>query len=166
MGYWTRQSPLKKPVGVLIFRKVATCNFTRYMGFFTGVFQVFFFVIAFSNSVKIKKFLIKTILHCRWIAACVANNMSILKNVKSTFIFRQLLLSTLAFLLYQVSRQDAGKLLINMVLASLLSTWNIAITYMTESIVCVFILSYLKCLGSLSSVALLGNYSFIFRDAG
>ena len=40
----------------------------------------------------------------------------------------QLLLSTLAFGLFQVAMRDAGKLLFNMVLASLLSTWNIAIT--------------------------------------
>ena len=53
----------------------------------------------------------------------------------------QLLLSTLASSLFQVSMQDAGKMLSNMVLASLLSTWNIAITYMTDSIVCVFILN-------------------------
>ena len=53
----------------------------------------------------------------------------------------QLLLSTLASSLFQVSMQNAGKMLSNMVLASLLSTWNIAITYMTDSIVCVFILN-------------------------
>ena len=35
------QSPWKSPVEALIFIKVATCIFTRYMSFFTGVFQVF-----------------------------------------------------------------------------------------------------------------------------
>ena len=91
--------------------------------------------------------------------------MSILNN-KTTLIACQLLLSTLAFGLFQVGRQDAGKMLSNMVLASLLSTWNIAITYMTDSIVCDFILSYFKCLGLLYLVAQVGNYSFIFRDVG
>ena len=91
--------------------------------------------------------------------------MSILKN-KRTLIVCQLLLSALAFGLFQVGRQDAEKMLSNMVLASLLSTRNIAITYMTDSIVCDFILSYFKCLGLLYSVAQVGNYSFIFRDAG
>ena len=91
--------------------------------------------------------------------------MSILNN-KITLIACQLLLSTLAFGLFQVGRQDAGKMLFNMVLESFLSTWNIATTYMTDSIVCVFNLAYLKCLGLLYSVALVGNYSFIFRDAG
>ena len=81
--------------------------------------------------------------------------MSILNN-KITLIACQLLLSTLAFGLFQVGRQDAGKMLSNMVLASLLSTWNIAITYMTDSIVCDFILSYFKCLGLLYSVAQVG----------
>ena len=47
-----------------------------------------------------------------------------------------------------------------------LSTWNVAKTYMTDSIVCVFILSYFECLGLLYSVAQVGNYSLIFRDAG
>ena len=65
--------------------------------------------------------------------------MSILNN--KTLIVCQLLLSTLAFGLFQIGRQDAGKMLSNMVLASLLSTWNIAITYMTDLIVCVFILN-------------------------
>ena len=86
--------------------------------------------------------------------------MSILNN-KRTLIVCQLLLSTLAFGLFQIGRQDAGKMLSNMVLASLLSTWNIA-----DSIVCVFILSYFKCLRLSYSVAQVGDYSFIFRDAG
>ena len=76
--------------------------------------------------------------------------MSILNN-KRTLIVCQLLLSTLAFGLFQVGR---------------LSTWNIAITYMTDSIVCVFILLYFKCLGLLYSVAQVGSHSFIFSDAG
>ena len=91
--------------------------------------------------------------------------MSILNN-KKTSIVCQLLLSTLAFGLFQVGREDAEKMLSNMVLASLLSTWNKAITYVTDSIVYVFILSYFKCPGLLNSVAQVGNYSFIFRDAG
>ena len=111
------------------------------------------------------KLLLKTISNCKWITACVATTMSIL-NYKSTLIFCYLLLSTLAFGLFQVVRRDAGKLLFNMVLASIWSTWNIAITYMTDSIVCVFISAYFKCLGLLCSVAQVGNYSFIFRDAG
>ena len=147
------------------------------MGFFTGVFKFFVyfsvgtyfgkysFVAASSNSVKIKKLLIKTILDCKWITACVATTMSILNN-KSTLIACQLLLSKLAFGLFQVTRRDAGKLLFNMVLASLSSRWNIATTYMTDSIVCAFILSYFKYLGLLCSVAQVGYYSFIFSDAG
>ena len=104
-------------------------------------------------------------LNCKWITACVTTTMSILNN-KGTLIVCQLLLSTLAIGLFQVGRQDAGKMLCNMVLASLLSNWNIAITHMTDAIVCVFILSYFKCLGLLYSVAQVRNYSFIFRDAG
>ena len=77
-------------------------------------------------------------LNCKWITACVTTTMSILNN-KGTLIVCQLLLSTLAIGLFQVGRQDAGKMLCNMVLASLLSTWNIAITHMNDSIVCVFI---------------------------
>ena len=118
-----------------------------------GIF--FFFVDASSNSFKIAKFLIQSILNFKWITACVTTTMSILNN-KITLIACQLLLSTLAFGLFQVGRQDAGKMLSNMVLASLLSTWNIAITYMTDSIVCDFILSYFKCLGLLYSVAQVG----------
>ena len=91
--------------------------------------------------------------------------MSILNN-KRTLIVCQLLLSTLAFGLFQVGRRDAEKILSNMVLASLLSTWIIAITYMTDSTVCVFILSYFKSLELLYSVTQVSNYSFIFRDAG
>ena len=91
--------------------------------------------------------------------------MSILNN-KSTLIVCQLLLSTLVFGLFQVGRRDSGKLLSNMILASLLSTWDIVITYMTESIVCVFILPYFKCLRLLCSVSQVGNYAFIFRDTG
>ena len=37
---------------------------------------------------------------------------------------------------------------------------------MTDSIVCVFILSFFKCLGLLYLAAQVSNYSFIFRDAG
>ena len=66
--------------------------------------------------------------------------MSVLNN--KTLIVCQLLLSTLAFGLFQVGREDAEKLLPNMVLASLLSTWNKAVTYMTDFIVYVFILFY------------------------
>ena len=66
--------------------------------------------------------------------------MSILNN--KTLIVCQLLLSTLAFGLFQVGREDAEKMLPNMVLASLLSTWNKAVTYMTDFIVYVFILFY------------------------
>ena len=148
--------------------------------FFTGVFQVytyfgqlffifififFFFVDASSNSFKITKLLIQSILNCKWITSCVTTTMSILKN-KRTLIVCQLLLSALAFGLFQVGRQDAEKMLSIMALGSLLSTWNIAITHMTDSIVCVFILSYFKCLRLLYSVARVGNYSFIFRDDG
>ena len=91
--------------------------------------------------------------------------MSVLNN-KSTFIVCQLLSSTLALGLFKVAMRDAGKLLFNMVLASFFSTWNVAITYMTDSIVCVFVLSYIKFLQLLCSVAQVGNYWFIFRDAG
>ena len=49
--------------------------------------------------------------------------MSILDN-KRTLIVCQLLLSTLALGFFQFGRGDAGKLLPNTVLASLLSTWN------------------------------------------
>ena len=148
--------------------------------FFTGVFQVytyfgqlffififilFFFVDASSNSFKITKLLIQSILNCKWITSCVTTTMSILKN-KRILIVCQLLLSALAFGLFQVGRQDAEKMLSIMALGSLLSTWNIAITHMTDSIVCVFILSYFKCLRLLYSVAQVGNYSFIFRDDG
>ena len=129
------------------------------------ILGIFFFVDASSDSFKITKFLIQSILNCKWITACVTTTMSILNN-KRTLIVCQLLLSTLAFGLFQIGRQDAGKMLSNMVLASLLSTWNIAITYMTDSIVCDFILSYFKCLGLLYLVAQVGNYSFIFRDVG
>ena len=69
------------------------------------------------------------------ITACVTTMMSILNN-KRTLIVWQLLLFALAFGLFQVGREDAGMILSNMVLASLLSTWNIAITYITDSIVC------------------------------
>ena len=51
-------------------------------------------------------------------------------------------------------------------MASLLSTWNIALTYITDSIVCVYILSSFKYLGLLFPVAQVVNYPFIFRDAG
>ena len=37
---------------------------------------------------------------------------------------------------------------------------------MVDLIVCVFILSYFKCLGLLGSVAQASNYLFKFRDAG
>ena len=114
-----------------------------------GIFFCFF-VDASSNSIKITKLLIQSISNCKWITACVTTTMSILNN-KRTLIVCQLLLSVLAFGLFQVGR---------------LSTWNIAITYMTDSIGCVFILSYFKCLGLLYSVAQVGSYSFIFRDAG
>ena len=90
--------------------------------------------------------------------------MSILNN-KITLIVCQLLLFALAFGLFQVGREDAGMMLSNMVLASLLSTWNIAITYISDSIVCVYILLSFKYLGLLFSVAQVGNYPFIFRDA-
>ena len=63
--------------------------------------------------------------------------MSILNN-KKTLIDCQLLLSTLAFGLLQVGRQDAEKMLSNVVLASLLSTWNKAITYMTDYCLCFY----------------------------
>ena len=63
--------------------------------------------------------------------------MSILNN-KKTLIVCQLILSTLAFGLFQIGRQDVGKMLPNLVLASLLSTWNVVVTFMTDSIVCVF----------------------------
>ena len=63
--------------------------------------------------------------------------MSILNN-KKTLIVCQLMLSTLAFGLFQIGRQDVGKMLSNLVLASLLSTWNVVVTFMTDSIVCVF----------------------------
>ena len=66
--------------------------------------------------------------------------MSVLNN--KTLIVCQLLLSTLAFGLFQVGREDAEKMLPNMVLPSLLSTWNKAVTYMTDFIVYVFILFY------------------------
>ena len=120
---------------------------------------------ASSNSFKITKLLIQSILNSKWITACVTTTVSTFNN-KRTLIVWQLLLSTLAFGLFQVGRQNAGKMLFNMVLESFLSTWNIATTYMTDSIVCVFNLAYLKCLGLLYSVAQVGNYSFIFRDAG
>ena len=110
--------------------------------YFGEFFFFFFFVDASKNSFKITKLLIQSILNCKWITACVTTTMSILNN-KRTLIVCQLLLSKLAFGLFQVSRQDSGKMLSNMVLASLLSTWNIAITYMTDSIVYVFILSFL-----------------------
>ena len=91
--------------------------------------------------------------------------MNILNN-KRTLIVCQLSLSTLAFGLFQVGRQDTGKMLSKMVLACLFIMCNTVITYMTDSIVFVFILSCFKCLGLLHSVAQVGNYSFIFRDAG
>ena len=157
---------------MFIFRKVETCYFARLKGLLYRCFSslyifwaFFFFVNASSDSFKITKFLIQSILNCKWITACVTTTMSILNN-KRTLIVCQLLLSTLAFGLFQVGRQDAGKMLSNMVLASLLSSRNIAITYMTDSIVCDFILSYFKCQGLLYSVAQVGNYSFIFRDVG
>ena len=117
------------------------------MGFFTGVFQVFcllfrgyifwgilprgcFLKFCQNNEAFIKNNIKLQMDHC-----LRSNYMSILNN-KSTLIVCQLLLSTLAFGLFQVARPDAGKLLFNMVLASFLSTWNIAITYMTDSIVC------------------------------
>ena len=154
---------------MFIFRKVETCYFAGLKGLLYRCFSILyifwaiFFVVASSNSIKITKLLIQWILNCKWITACVTTTTSILNN-KGTLIACQLLLSTLAFGLFQVRRQDAGKMLSNMVLTSLLSTWNIAITYMTDSIVCVFILSYFKCLGLLYSVAQVGSYSFIFRD--
>ena len=95
----------------------------------------------------------------------MATTMSILNN-KSNMIVCQLLLSTLALGLFQVNRRDTEKLLFNVFLASLLSTWNIAITYMTDSIVRVIYLSYFKCLRLLYSVAHVSNYYFIFRDTG
>ena len=91
--------------------------------------------------------------------------MNILNN-KRTLIVCQLLLFALAFGLFQVGREDAGMMLSSMVLASLLSTWNTAITYITDSIVCVYILSSFKYLGLLFPVAQVVNYPFIFRDAG
>ena len=155
---------------MFIFRKVETCYFAGLKGrlcrWFSSLYIFwaffFFFVDASSNSFKIIKLLIQSILNCKWITACVTTTM----NNKTTLIVCQLLLSTLAFGLFQVGRQDAGKMLSNMVLASFMLTWNIAITCMTDSIVCVFILSYFKCLGLLYSVAQVGNYSFIFRNAG
>ena len=68
------------------------------------------------------------------------------------------------FGLFQVRRQDAEKMLSNMILASLLLTWDKAMTCMTDSVVYVLILSCFICPGF--SVAQVGNYSFIFRDAG
>ena len=124
-------------MGVLSFRKVETCYFQVYTYF--GQYIYFFCVDASPNSFKITKLLIQSILNCKWITACVTTTMCVLNN-KRTLIVCQLLLSALAFGLFQVGKQDAGKILSNMVLASLLSTWNIAITYMTDS-VCVFILS-------------------------
>ena len=145
---------------MFIFRKAGVFQVYTYFGQF-----FFFFLDASSNSFKITKLLIQSILNCKWITAYVTTTMSILNN-KRTFIVCQLLFSTLGFGLFQVGRQDAGKMLSNMVLASFMLTWNIAITCMTDSIVCVFILSYFKCLGLLYSVAQVGNYSFIFRNAG
>ena len=120
---------------------------------------------ASTNSFKITKLFIQSILNCKWITACVTTMMSILNN-KRTLIVCQLLLLALAFGLFPVGREDAGMMLSNMVLASLLSAWNIAITYITDSIVFVYILSSFKYLGLLFSVAQVGNYPFIFRDAG
>ena len=157
---------------MFIFRKVETCYFGGLKGLLYRCFwslyifwAKFFRVDASSNSFKITKLLIQSILNCKWITACVTNTISILNN-KRNLIVCQLLLSTLVFGLFQVGRQDVGKMLSNMVLGSLLSTWNIDIAYMTDSIVCVFILSYFKCLGLLCSVAQVGNYCFILRDAG
>ena len=108
-----------------------------------GIF--FFFVDASSNSIKITKLLIQSISNCKWITACVTTTMSILNN-KRTLIVCQLLLSTLAFGLFQVGR---------------LSTWNIAITYMTDSIICVFILSYFRCLGYIQLLRLVVILSYL-----
>ena len=63
----------------------------------------FFFVDVSSNSFKITKLLIQSILNCKWITACVKATMSILNN-KKKLIVCQLLLSTLAFGLFQVGR--------------------------------------------------------------
>ena len=71
--------------------------------------------------------------------------MSILNN-KRTLIVCQLLLSTLAFGLLQVGR---------------LSTWNIAITCMTNSILCVFIFSYFRCLGYIQLLRLVVILSYL-----
>ena len=147
------------------------------MGFFTGVFQVFclhfrgyifwgiFFRGCFPKFCQNKEGFNKNNIKLQ-MDHCLRRTTTSILNNKSNLILCQLLLSTLTFGLFQVSRRNTEKLLFNMVLVFLLSTWNIAITYMTDSIVCGFILPYFKCLGLLCSVAQVGNCSFIFRDAG
>ena len=68
---------------------------------------------------------------------------------KSDLIVCQLFFFTLAFGFFKIGNRDAGKLLFSMDLASLLLTWRIPLTYMTNLIVYVFVLSYFKRLGLL-----------------
>ena len=92
--------------------------------------------------------------------------MSVLCD-KTTLIVCQFLFSTLPFGLFKVSSRDAAKLLFSMDFASFfLLTWSIPITYMTDPIVCVFVLSCFKYLGLLCSTVQVDSYSFIFRDVG
>ena len=91
--------------------------------------------------------------------------MRVLCN-ESTLLVCQLLLFTLTFNPFKVRSKDTRKLLFSRDVTSLLLTWSIHKSHIPCSVVCGFILSYFKSLGSLCLAAQFGTYSFIFRHVG
>ena len=122
---------------------------------------------------------------CGWFCKCCHSNGAFNKNKiklrndnylqsnhneflynRRTLLVCHILFSTMTFSLFKVGSHDAGKLLFSKDFSVLLITWSIPITVNANLIICDFILAYFKCLRLLCSVAQVGNYSFIFRDAG
>ena len=131
---------LDKQVSLQVFFKLFT-----YGNLFLGILLCSYFWKFYKSEEAINKNNIK--LQKDHYLNSTYNSVFCNKNTnKSTLIACPFLISTLTFGLFKVSSQDSGELVFSRDLASFLLTLSIPITYITDSIVCVFVWSYFKCL--------------------